>query len=98
MKYNNENKNKRYHQNRDVKRLTQSETDFDVIIQKAVIVALDWSGSEDNIDLSLDELELLVDTAGAEVIHRETQKLDHPNVATYIGSGKASWLCRGKRC
>ena len=92
MKYNNENKNKRYHQNRDVKRLTQSETDFDVIIQKAVIVALDWSGSEDNIDLSLDELELLVDTAGAEVIHRETQKLDHPNVATYIGSGKAEEL------
>ena len=92
MKYNNENKNKRYHQNRDVKRLTQSETDFDVIIQKAVIVALDWSGSEGDIDLSLDELELLVDTAGAEVIHRETQKLDHPNVATYIGSGKAEEL------
>jgi len=92
MKYNNENKNKRYHQNRDVKRLTQSETDFDVIVQKAVIVALDWSGSEGDIDLSLDELELLVDTAGAEVIHRETQKLDHPNVATYIGSGKAEEL------
>lgn len=83
---------KTYHQNRDVKRLTQSETDFDVIIQKAVIVALDWSGAKDDIDLSLDELELLVDTAGAEVIHRETQKLDHPNVATYIGSGKANEL------
>ena len=83
---------KTYHQNRDVKRLTQSETDFDVIIQKAFIVALDWSGAKDDIDLSLDELELLVDTAGAEVIHRETQKLDHPNVATYIGSGKANEL------
>jgi len=84
--------NKNYHQNRDVKRLTQSETDFDVIIQKAVIVALDWPGAKDDIDLSLDELELLVDTAGAQVIHRETQKLDHPNVATYIGSGKANEL------
>lgn len=83
---------KTYHQNRDVKRLTQSETDFDVIIQKAVIVALDWSGANDDIELSLNELELLVDTAGVEVIHRETQKLDHPNVATYIGSGKANEL------
>lgn len=81
-----------YHQNRDVKRLTQSETDFDVTVQKAIIVALDWSGAKDDIELSLDELALLVDTAGAKVIHRETQKLDHPNVATYIGSGKANEL------
>ena len=68
MKFNAENKNKRYHQNRDVKRLTQSETDFDVIVQKAVIVALDWSGVKEDIELSLDELGLLVDTAGAKVI------------------------------
>ena len=92
MKFNAENKNKRYHQNRDVKRLTQSETDFDVIVQKAVIVALDWSGVKEDIELSLDELGLLVDTAGAKVIYRETQKLDHPNVATFIGKGKAEEL------
>lgn len=80
------------HKNRDVKILTQSETDFDVLIQKAVIIALDWPGSSDDVELSLDELELLVDTAGAQVVHRETQKLDHPNVATYIGSGKVEEL------
>lgn len=38
---------------------------------------------------SLDELEELATTAGAEVIGRGTQKLDAPISATYIGKGKA---------
>lgn len=79
-----------YHQNRQRKLLTASETDFDVEIQKAVIVALDTSSRADDIELSLDELELLVDTAGAEVIHREVQKRISPDPATFIGSGKAT--------
>ncbi len=37
---------------------------------------------------SLQELAELARTAGAEVVGRTTQKLDHPAAATYIGSGK----------
>lgn len=82
-------KNETYHQNRSGKRLTATETDFDVEIQKTLIVALDTPSRTDDINLSLDELELLIDTAGAQVIHRETQSRNSADPATYIGSGKA---------
>ena len=36
----------------------------------------------------LDELEFLAQTAGAEVVKRFTQRLEHPHSATYVGSGK----------
>ncbi len=80
---------KTYHIDRTGKRLTATETDFDVEIQKAVIVALDSSSRIDDVNNSLDELELLIDTAGAEVIHREIQNRESPDPATFIGSGKA---------
>jgi len=82
-------KDQTYHVDRTGKRLTASETDFDVEIQKAVIVALDSSSRNDDVELSLDELELLIDTAGAQVIHREIQQRESPDPATFIGSGKA---------
>jgi GTPase len=40
------------------------------------------------IDESLSELSLLAKTAGLEVVGQITQKLDQPNVQTFIGSGK----------
>ena len=83
-------KDKNYHVDRTGKRLTASETDFDVEIQKAVVVALDSASRNDDVELSLDELELLIDTAGAQVIHREIQKRDTPDPATFIGIGKAT--------
>lgn len=36
----------------------------------------------------LDELEFLAETAGAKVLKRYTQRLDHPDPATFLGSGK----------
>ncbi|MCB0524927.1 MAG: GTPase HflX [Saprospiraceae bacterium] len=36
----------------------------------------------------LDELEFLADTAGAETIKRFTQRLQHPEQRTFVGSGK----------
>ena len=36
----------------------------------------------------LDELEFLADTAGAKVLKRYTQRLEHPDARTFIGSGK----------
>ncbi len=41
---------------------------------------------------SLDELASLADTAGAVILSRVTQRLSHPDSATYIGSGKAQEL------
>jgi GTP-binding protein HflX len=42
-----------------------------------------WSG-----EASLEELALLADTAGAEVVGSTVQRLETPNPATYIGKGK----------
>jgi GTPase len=41
---------------------------------------------------SLSELSLLADTAGLDVVGQLTQKLDRPNVETYIGPGKVEEL------
>ena len=48
-------------------------------------------------EISMNELERLVDTAGGVVALRMTQQLQNPNVATFIGEGKLGelyWLCR----
>jgi GTP-binding protein HflX len=45
--------------------------------------------SDDDTDASLDELELLVDTAGADVLGRVVQRRQSPDPGTYIGKGKA---------
>jgi GTP-binding protein HflX len=43
-------------------------------------------------EASVDELALLVDTAGADEVARVFQRRDHPDPATYIGKGKAEEL------
>ncbi|MBR2638601.1 MAG: GTPase HflX [Bacteroidaceae bacterium] len=40
----------------------------------------------------LDELEFLAQTAGAEVVKRFTQRIDHPHPVTYVGTGKLKEL------
>ena len=46
-------------------------------------------GNSDETDASLDELALLVDTAGADEVGRVHQKRQSPDAATFIGKGKA---------
>ena len=46
----------------------------------------------DEVDAHLDELALLVDTAGADVVARVVQRRDAPDPATYVGKGKAQEL------
>lgn len=41
------------------------------------------------VDASLDELALLIDTAGADEVGRVVQRRDAPDAATYVGKGKA---------
>lgn len=62
-------------------------------VEKAVLVALHPMGlSSVEVDASLDELDLLVDTAGSESVGRIVQKRDRPDVATFIGRGKVQQL------
>ena len=46
----------------------------------------------DQAEASLDELSLLVDTAGADEVERVLQRRDAPDPATYVGRGKAQEL------
>ena len=49
-------------------------------------------GSERDTEMHLDELSLLVDTAGADEAGRVLQRREHPDPATFIGRGKAEQL------
>ncbi len=44
--------------------------------------------TREEVEASLDELELLVDTAGADVVGRMIQRRERPDPATYVGRGK----------
>lgn len=54
--------------------------------ERALLLGVD-TGEYDS-EASLNELEALADTAGAQVIGTVLQKLANPNPATYIGSGR----------
>jgi len=59
------------------------------IIETAVLVGLiTQDQNEDQAKEYLDELEFLVDTAGAQVKRHFLQRLDIPNHATFVGTGK----------
>jgi GTPase len=75
------------------RRLTATETDLDVLRQRALLVGT-GIGTRDAeaAQASLDELALLVDTAGADPVELILQRRDAPDPATYIGSGKAKEL------
>ncbi|HEX2195496.1 MAG TPA: GTPase HflX, partial [Actinomycetota bacterium] len=45
-------------------------------------------GSTEEAEWSLEELEALADTAGADSLDRVVQRRDNPHPATYIGRGK----------
>ena len=57
--------------------------------ETAVLIGLiNKNQDEEKITEYLDELEFLADTAGAEIKKRFTQRLEHPDTRTFIGSGK----------
>ncbi|MBW3604066.1 MAG: GTPase HflX [Actinobacteria bacterium] len=62
-------------------------------VERAILVAVrlpDKTAAD--VTSSLDELELLVDTAGGDAVERFTQRRDRPDPATFIGSGKVTIL------
>ena len=75
------------------RRLTATETDLGVVQQQALLVGTGIGMRDaEAAEASLDELALLVDTAGAEPVELVLQRRDRPDPATYIGSGKAEEL------
>ncbi|MFZ9867485.1 MAG: GTPase HflX [Ilumatobacteraceae bacterium] len=63
------------------------------IREKIVLVGVTLDGHDDDqTQESLDELERLVDTAGADVVARLTQRRHSPDPASYIGKGKVDEL------
>ncbi len=61
--------------------------------ESAIIVGVITPGlSRWEVDDSLNELELLADTAGADVTDRVTQKLPRLSASTYVGKGKVNEL------
>jgi GTP-binding protein HflX len=61
--------------------------------EKIVLVGVQFPGvSAEELDHQLDELALLVDTAGADIVARVVQRRDSPDPATFLGSGKVQEL------
>lgn len=61
--------------------------------EKILLVGVTFAPAhDDDTEASLDELELLVDTAGADVVGRVVQRRTRPEPSTYIGSGKVAEL------
>src|SRR6266581_5727457 len=56
--------------------------------ERALLLAVDTGNAPWTISESLDELEELARTAGAEVVGRVWQRLEHPDPKTYLGRGK----------
>ena len=62
-------------------------------VERAVIVGVGLPDrTESDVAASLDELERLLDTAGALVVHRVAQRRQHPDPATFVGDGKVDEL------
>jgi len=67
--------------------------------ERAVLVGVEAGKRRDrwSLDSSLDELNQLARTAGADVVGRLTQKLERPSSTHYIGSGKMQELIELKQ-
>jgi GTP-binding protein HflX len=78
---------------RQRQRLTASVTDLDVVRQRALLVGLIRSKSDQSRgESSLEELALLTDTAGSEPVESVLVRRERPTAATFIGSGKLQEL------
>jgi GTP-binding protein HflX len=68
---------------------------FDTAKKKetAVLVGLiTRNQDEEKVTEYLDELSFLTETAGADVLKRYTQRLEHPDASTFIGRGKLNTI------
>jgi GTP-binding protein HflX len=81
------------HVARSGRRLTASVTDMDVVRQRAMLIGVVRGRSEvAEGERSLDELELLTDTAGSDPVESVLVRRERPDPATFIGKGKLAEL------
>lgn len=59
---------------------------------KAVVFAVDASGDSESVELALEELTQLADSAGARIVGQLVQRRLAPDPATYLGPGKTDEL------
>jgi len=75
------------------RRLTATEVDLEVLRQRALLVGTGVGTRQlSDAEASLAELALLADTAGADPVESVLQRRDHPDPATYVGTGKVDEL------
>ena len=75
------------------RRLTATEVDLAVVRQRALLVGTGFgTKTAEEAQVSLDELVLLADTAGADAVDVVLQRRDRPDPATYVGRGKVEEL------
>ena len=80
---------------RQRRRLTATVTDLEVRRQRAFLVGMEWGGmATADAERSLDELELLTETAGPEPVDRELVRRAQPDAGLFLGKGKAADLAR----
>lgn len=82
---------------RQRRRLTATETDLDVEKQLAFLVAVYQSSDSHDAEVAIDELGLLVDTAGSDPIGQEVLRRPRFDPATFIGNGQAQELAQQTR-
>ncbi len=68
------------------------ENEKEITITNAVLCALIDEQGEEAAEVSLDELERLLDTAGGKCFAKVTQSREKPDVRTYFGKGKSPRL------
>ena len=61
--------------------------------ERAILVGVEWRDNAWPLGRSLDELERLAHTAGAQCVSRLSQRLVKPYPKSFIGSGKVEELC-----
>ena len=62
-------------------------------VERIILVGVVFPGVDpEALEAELDELAVLVRTAGAEVVGRIVQRRDAPDPATFLGSGKVAEL------
>jgi len=61
-------------------------------LERVVLIGVWTQGTRENAETSMHELAALAETAGSEVLDALIQRLDKPDSATFIGSGKAKEL------
>lgn len=70
----------------------EENTQRDVVLEKAILIAIAPQKMEEEVETSVDELEELARTAGAETLVKVIQNRDKPHPGTYFGKGKVEEL------